>query len=153
MNTKGETRIDASQVDPKQLDQLLKVLEAPQQPALVSQDNIRTDLPQPIFELLLHIVQMMRKGRAVALLPQDETFTTQAAANYLGVSRQFLVNQLKEGEIPYHRTGTHRRLSYKDLVAYDEARQQNRSKTLKSLFDRLREEGVYDAEVMNDDAG
>jgi len=34
------------------------------------------------------------------------------------VSRQFLIGQLKAGEIPFHLVGTHYRLYVKDVLAY-----------------------------------
>lgn len=153
MKTQDKYRIDPSLVSHKDLDGLFEVLNRPSHPTLVSEQGMRTEIPTPVFEILLTIVEMMRQGKTVALLPEDEPFTTQAAANFLGVSRQFLVNLLDEGEIPFHRVGSHRRVSYKDLVAYDKARRVDRRDRLKSLTRKLVQEGVYDAEVKEGDAG
>lgn len=60
------------------------------------------------------------------MMPVDENFTTQAAANHLGVSRQHLVDLLEQGKMPFHRAGTHRRIAFKDLLEYEDKRDRAR---------------------------
>lgn len=69
----------------------------------------------------------MRTNQAVnpcprKLRPVEDTFTTQAAANFLGMSRQYFVTLLEAGQIPFHRVGTHRRVYFKDLRQYSQKR-------------------------------
>ena len=75
---------------------------------------------------------------------EDETFTTQAAANFLGMSRQFFVDLLEKGEISHHRVGSHRRVYFKDLLDYQRERDQKRHEGLKRLFHEINEAGLYD---------
>ncbi|MCB1134565.1 MAG: helix-turn-helix domain-containing protein, partial [Verrucomicrobiae bacterium] len=70
------------------------------------------------------------------MVPEDEAFTTQAAANYLGVSRQHLVNLIDKGEIAHHMVGTHRRVSFKDLLVYEKERDKARRAALDGLTDQ-----------------
>ena len=79
------------------------------------------------------------------MLPEEETFTTQAAANYLGVSRQHLVDLLEEEKIPFHRVGTHRRVYFKDLLGFERQRDASRRKSLDKLMGDVDEAGFYDA--------
>lgn len=132
-------------LDPNELKGLIRFLSATGSPALVDEHGERLDLPKPVFQQLLRILKMMNEGRAIIMLPEEETFTTQAAANYLGVSRQHLVNLLEEERIPFHRVGTHRRVYYKDLLAYERLRDADRRKTLDKLMKQIDDAGLYDA--------
>src|SRR5438876_11096745 len=99
----AENRIDPSRLTPEELDRLAGMVIEDDRPALVGREGVRLELPDPIFHLLVRVIRTMREGRAIVLMPEDETFTTQAAASFLGMSRQFLVNLLERGEISFHR--------------------------------------------------
>ena len=85
----------------------------------------------------------MSERKAIVLVPEDEAFTTQAAANYLGMSRQHLVGLLEQNEIPHHKVGTHRRVTFKDLLAYEKKRDHNRREALDNLTDKVTAAGLY----------
>ena len=86
---------------------------------------------------------MMQEGRAIIMLPEDETFTTQAAANFLGVSRQFIVDLLEQGEIPFHLVGVHRRVYFKDLLEFQKRRDGKRAKVLDDLAAEVNRSDFY----------
>ncbi|MEX2634684.1 MAG: helix-turn-helix domain-containing protein [Balneolales bacterium] len=113
-------------------------------PALVDADGQRIELPGAIFDVLVHVIQSMKQGRSIIMLPEDETFTTQAAANFLGVSRQYLVNLLEEGGIPHHKVGSHRRIYFRDLKAFADQRDKKRREILDDLFDEVAGAGKND---------
>ena len=48
--------------------------------------------------------------------------TTQEAAEFLNVSRPFLIRQLKSGGLPYRLVGKHRRIRCDDLLDYQGVR-------------------------------
>ncbi|NJK93005.1 MAG: helix-turn-helix domain-containing protein [Blastochloris sp.] len=68
---------------------------------------------------------------------------TQAAANYLGMSRQFLVNLLEKGEIPFRKVGTHRRVAFRDLLAYEKKRDKKRRESMDRLTTDVMKAGLY----------
>ncbi|RYG86830.1 helix-turn-helix domain-containing protein [bacterium] len=86
----------------------------------------------------------MQAGQSFTIVRDDETLTTQMAADLLGVSRPFLIGLLEENKIPYHKAGTHRRVRLQDLLAYRRERDSQRRKTLDDYFDAVVAEGAYD---------
>ncbi len=74
-----------------------------------------------------------------------------AAANYLGVSRQFLVNLLEKGEIPFRLVGTHRRVTFKDLLEYEKKRDQTRRAAMDRISDEVASAGLYFSDYKGDE--
>ena len=150
-----ENRVDPSQLSEQEMDQLQLILDLAEQnkrPSLIGPDGKEIPLPEAIFGVMVTVIQGMRQGKAMLLLPEDETFTTQAAANFLGMSRQHLVTVLESGAIPFHRVGAHRRIYFKDLRDYTKIRDKERRAGLSRLFNKLREEGQYDTEIVTENA-
>jgi excisionase family DNA binding protein len=80
------------------------------------------DLPDSVIVLLEKLTAALAEGDEVAVVPIPREVTTQEAASLLNVSRQYLVRLLDRGEIPYRRSGTHRRLRVTDVLAYRKQR-------------------------------
>jgi excisionase family DNA binding protein len=86
---------------------------------LVGADGLRVDIPEPVQNLLILMLQNLQDGNAVSIVSeQNEPLTTQRAADILWVSRPFLVRLAEHGEIPFHRVGSHRRLYLRDVLDY-----------------------------------
>jgi excisionase family DNA binding protein len=153
MNT---NRVDASLLTEKErnsLPQLLAMTQRDHHPCLKSKDGAEIILPEPIFQVLVKVIEHMRSGKAIVILPEEETFTTQAGANFLGMSRQHFVTLLESGGIPFHRVGSHRRVNLKDLRDYAKKRDVVRRKRLGGLFNKVKEAGLYESDYAGDDAG
>lgn len=140
-----EHRIDSSQFEASEIEAILDLVQR-NKPALVDPEGHRTELPEPLYKMLIHIIEQVKQGRAIIMMPEDETFTTQAAANFLGVSRQHFVDLLEDQEIPYHKVGSHRRVFFKDLKNYSDARDIGRRETMDKLFKEVRAAGKYETE-------
>lgn len=142
----SDDRLAASDLTPEDLrllEQISQEVLGGGRPALVGKGG-EIPLPEPVFDLLVRIVQALRQGESVVLMPETEPMTTQAAANFLGVSRPFLIKLLEENQIPFHLVGTHRRVLVKDLRAFQKRRDTERRAALKNLFDEIDEAGLYD---------
>jgi excisionase family DNA binding protein len=90
-------------------------------------------VPAAAFRLLVVILAEMARGNAVRLIPHHAELTTQEAAEILNVSRPYLVRLLEEGRLPFHRTGTHRRVFFTDVMTFKNERHRARSKVLDEL--------------------
>ncbi len=149
-----ENRVDASLLTKEEhalLQPLLDLAHRNRHPCLKGADGTEIRLPEPIFQILVKVIQDIRRGKAVVLVPEDETFTTQAAANYLGMSRQHFVTLVESGQIPFHRVGSHRRVYFKDLLDYARQRDHDRRAGLKRLFDQVNQAGRYEADYTGEE--
>jgi excisionase family DNA binding protein len=100
---------------------------------LVGPDGKTEILPNNIYSFLLRLLADLRAGHSVTILQNRHELTTVEAGKIIGVSRQFLVQLLEKGEIPFHMAGTHRRIYVRDAIAYKSKRDTARRRTLDDL--------------------
>ncbi len=96
-------------------------------------------LPAAAVRLLTEILKEMAKGNAVTLIPIHAMLTTQEAADILNVSRPFLVGLLEAGKIPYQRLGSHRRILFRDLMAFKDRTDDARESAQRQLTEEAQE--------------
>lgn len=146
------TRLHPSDFTEDELAHLARVFTHPGHVRVIDDNGNEVELPKALFAFLGHLLHQMEQRRTITLMPQDEQFTTQAAADYLGMSRQHLVNLLEGGTIPFTRVGSHRRVSFQALRDFEKQRDADRKAALRSLADAVDEAGLYDASHTGDDA-
>jgi len=135
--------VDISQREQKEiLDIYAKLREA--EAKLIGPDGKTEILPNNVYSFLLRLLADLRAGHSVTILQNRHELTTIEAGKVLGVSRQYLVQLLERGEIPFHLVGTHRRIYVRDVMAYKSARDVGRRKALDDLARAESEEGIYD---------
>ena len=96
-------------------------------------DVQKMTLAPALTAFLLAVLRLVSSGRGFRMIPVEAELTTQQAADLLNVSRPFLVKLLDEGDIPFTKTGRHRRVRADDLFVYKEKRDASRSKALGDL--------------------
>jgi excisionase family DNA binding protein len=101
-------------------------------------------LPASVYEMLVRVVEKMQEGKAIAVVPLMEELSTQAAADLLGVSRQFFVRECGAHKLPSHYAGTHRRVLLKDLLDYKKQREQARRESIARIARQSEELGDDD---------
>lgn len=101
-------------------------------------------VPSIISQTLIEVIKILNRGDSITLIPMDKELTTQQAADILNVSRPYFVKLLENGEIPYRKIGSHRRVIMQDLMEYRVKRINNRKDKLKELVDLSQELKLYD---------
>ncbi len=133
-----------------QVKALYQILRHPARYRLLSADGKSSEMPETVRKLLVQILAGMADGKGVAVIPVTKEMSTKAAANLLGMSRQYLVRLLEEGRIPFHRTGTHRRLLLTDVLDFQKKRDVERHESIRKMALKELEEGTWDKFILPD---
>jgi excisionase family DNA binding protein len=127
-----------------QVRELYRSLLSPGIAELVDSDEVRHPIPESVYRVLIDVLAKMQEGKAVAVVPLMLALTTKKAADILGVSRQYFVRLLDQGQIAFHRAGTHRRIYLRDLIEYRNRRDRDRHASIERIARQEMEDGTYD---------
>ena len=109
---------------------------------VIDGDQDIIEIPVSALRLLIDILAQMAEGNGVTIVPVHAELTTQQAADFLNVSRPYLVGLLEGKELPFHKVGTHRRVLFKDLLAYRERSRLDMNQALDQLAQQAQEHGL-----------
>lgn len=101
------------------------------------------EVPESVVRVLAEVLDHVRRGETVRIIPDDEEITTQQAADLLNVSRPYLVGLVDRGAIPSRKVGSRRRLKLSDVLLYREIDQARRLDATKALAAEAQELGIY----------
>ncbi|WP_244564594.1 helix-turn-helix domain-containing protein [Rhizobium sullae] len=111
---------------------------------VIDADGKRQELPIALAEVMYRAAELLAEGRPVTVLPDEEMLSTQAAADILNVSRQYLVRLVDTGELPAEKVGSHRRLRAADVAALKTTRDAKRASALDRLASLSEDVGGYE---------
>jgi excisionase family DNA binding protein len=105
--------------------------------AATSAQNLSTPLGEienSLTQVIEQTATLLLAGKTVRIIEEDETLTTQQAADLLNVSRPYLVQLLDKGVIPQlPKAGRHRRVAHSAIVAYKRRRDAEKAAALGEL--------------------
>jgi excisionase family DNA binding protein len=146
----ADAGISISEQDRSEIHDLYSKLRAAEA-KLVGPDGKIQVLPGNLYSFLCQLLTDLKSGNSVtllqsgaaAILQSEATLTTVEASKLLGVSRQFLIQEIVKNRIPHHMVGTHRRLYARDVLGYKSNRDAGRRKQLDDLALAEFEDGLY----------
>jgi excisionase family DNA binding protein len=115
-------------------------------PIVVGSAGSDTTIPLPphIAALFQQVLATLAAGHTVEVSEYRTELTPNEAADFLNVSRPYVIKLIDEGVLPVRMVGSHRRIPYADLAAY-KIEQSARSNAAMTELIRISEElGLYD---------
>jgi excisionase family DNA binding protein len=109
---------------------------------LREQPNVAVPLSARAVEIVFDVLTAMAERRPFSVIPHAAELTTQQAADYLNVSRPFLIGLVDRGEIPHRMVGRHRRVRFDDLLAFERASAEKRRRALTEMAAEARRLGL-----------
>jgi excisionase family DNA binding protein len=106
-------------------------------------DGDPVEVPASAVDVLREVLDHLRRGERVRVVPEDVEITTQQAADLLNVSRPYLVGLVDRGEIPSRKVGSRRRLNLADVLLYREVDDARRKRAVDELAAEAQALGLY----------
>ncbi len=100
------------------------------------------DVPPAALKLIGQLLGAMSEGRPIVLMPTAQEFTTVEAANFLNVSRPFVIKEMEAGRLPHRKVGSHRRIVLEDLMGYAQNMRTQQAGALDRMASNARELGL-----------
>lgn len=129
-----------SQMEMDAVNQLRKILASQSDGEtrlrlLVARNEVSTEvvLTPHMSRLLMEMLRHIGRGDPATLVPIGQMLTTQQAADFLNVSRPYLVGLIEGGAIPFSTVGRHRRINAEDLFEYKRIRDGERAAALEDV--------------------
>lgn len=116
--------------------QLARLLPGDQGPLRLVTDNNQHEMisiPPGAVRLFMDVLTQLGQGRGVTILPEKVELTTQEVADYLNVSRPYVVKLIDSKKLPARLVGTRRRVAFEDLVKFDEEDRKGRRAALDEI--------------------
>lgn len=99
-------------------------------------------LPPQALRFIAQLLGALSERKPIVLMPTKQELSTVEAANFLNVSRPFVIKEIEAGRLPHRMVGTHRRVAFDDLQAYATAMRANQKSALQRMADNARELGL-----------
>jgi hypothetical protein len=127
VTTEAESEVVFHSSDLSALLGLGRYLERHAEAVLPGTDQ-QDPIPEGVYRALIRVVEALREGKVITVLPQAQRLSTQEIGDFLGVTRAALVQHLSAGKILYEQqSGKHRRVLFTDFRRYVSQRREERA--------------------------
>ncbi len=109
----------------------------------VKGDGTTIQFPVSALDGIETILKNLAEGKRSEILSEKQYMTTQQAADYLDVSRPFVIRLMESGKLPFKKVGRHRRVLFSELKKYDEKQQQITLKKMQQLSEESQKLNLY----------
>lgn len=99
-------------------------------------------VPPSVLRVIGEVLGLMAQRQPVVLVPEKQEFSTVEAANFLNVSRPFVIKEIEAGRLPHRKVGSHRRILYEDLMTYAREMRAQQHQALERMAANARELGL-----------
>ena len=113
---------------------------SPEGPAVIDADGRRQDLPPLVYKAISHVIEAMRAGKAVKIVPLRPELPIDEAADAIGMARDDLRRFVAEGAIPFRTTEYVDWVRLDQLIAWDNQRRADR----RTVMDEMLAEEPWD---------
>jgi excisionase family DNA binding protein len=101
-------------------------------------------VPPQILRVLGQTLGLMARHQPIVLVPEKQELSTVEAANFLNVSRPFVIKEIEAGRLIHRMVGTHRRIRFADLMDYTKTMRAQQQAALDKKAENERELGLDD---------
>lgn len=106
-------------------------------------EGVTVTIPRGLYDKVVELMSHVASGRAVTVVPIHAELTTQEAAEFLNVSRPYVIKLIETSQIPHVMVGTHRRIRFEALVAFKQEQRRRSLEALDALTKEAQEDGFY----------
>lgn len=99
-------------------------------------------VPTKTLRFIADVLGALSERQPVVFMPPKREMSTVEAANFLNVSRPFVIKEIEAGRLPHRKVGSHRRIAFEDLMRYASDMHARQREALQRLADNAAELGL-----------
>lgn len=105
-------------------------------------EHPEVELPPAALRFIGQLLGAMSEGRPITLMPSKQEFSTVEAANFINVSRPFVIKEIDAGRLEHRMVGSHRRIPFEALVKYMNSMREKQNAALDRMAENARDLGL-----------
>ena len=99
-------------------------------------------VPTKTLRFIAEVLGALSERQPFSVMPAGRELSTVEAANFLNVSRPFVIKEIEEGRLSHRKVGSHRRIAFEDLMSYAQEMHAQQQQALQRLADNAAELGL-----------